>query len=93
MLAQIGIKVNLLAQTRAKYFPKILRRDTSFYMLGWTPATYDAHNALKALAQTRDGKDGVFNLGGYSNPKSTQSTSRSRSSSTRRSATSCCTRR
>ena len=38
-------------------------------MLGWTPGTYDALDALKALAATRGGKDGVFNLGGYSNPE------------------------
>ena len=46
MLARIGVKVNLVAETKATYFPKILRRDTSFYLLGWTPGTYDAHNAL-----------------------------------------------
>jgi len=71
MLAKIGIKANLLAQTRAKFFGKINapRYETSFYMLGWTPATYDALNALKNLVQTRDGKDGVFNTGNYSNPK------------------------
>ena len=71
MLAKIGIKANLLAQTRAKFFGKINapRYETSFYMLGWTPASYDALNALKNLVQTRDGKDGVFNTGNYSNPK------------------------
>ena len=51
MLARIGIKVNLLAQTRAKFFAKINcpAYDTRFYMLGWTPATYDAHNMLVSL--------------------------------------------
>ena len=48
-LARIGVKINLAAETKGTYFPKILRRDTSFYMLGWTPTTYDAHNALNAL--------------------------------------------
>jgi peptide/nickel transport system substrate-binding protein len=38
-------------------------------MLGWTPTTYDALDALKALAGTRGGKEGTFNLGGYSNPQ------------------------
>src|SRR5205823_5306637 len=44
MLARIGVKVSLLAQTRAKYFAKINapRFETSFYMLGWTPGTQDA---------------------------------------------------
>jgi peptide/nickel transport system substrate-binding protein len=71
MLARIGVKANLLAQTRAKYFAKINAPtyNTSFYMLGWTPGTYDALDALKALAATRKDKAGVFNSGGYSNPQ------------------------
>jgi peptide/nickel transport system substrate-binding protein len=47
-----------------------LRRDTSFYLLGWTPSTYDAHNALNALMRCVDDKGtGQFNLGAYCNPK------------------------
>ncbi|HZK90291.1 MAG TPA: ABC transporter substrate-binding protein [Stellaceae bacterium] len=71
MLAKIGIKANLLAQTRAKYFGKINapKYDTSFYLLGWTPGTQDALDMIKALCVTRSGKNGVFNVGGYSNPK------------------------
>jgi peptide/nickel transport system substrate-binding protein len=38
-------------------------------MVGWTPATYDAHNSLFNLAGTRNGVRGVYNNGGYSNPK------------------------
>ena len=40
------------AETKGSYFPKILARQTSFYMLGWTPSTYDAHNALFNLMAT-----------------------------------------
>jgi peptide/nickel transport system substrate-binding protein len=71
MLARIGIRVQLNAQTRARYFAEILapRYNTSFFMLGWTPTTYDAHNALFNLMGTRDGTRGVFNSGGYSNPR------------------------
>lgn len=69
-LARVGIKVNLQTETKGTYFPKILRRDTSFYMLGWTPGTYDSHNALNALMATPNDKgQGQFNLGAYSNPK------------------------
>lgn len=70
-LARISVKINLQAETKGTYFPKILRRDTSFYMLGWTPTTYDAHNALDALMRCPDDKtgDGQFNLGAYCNPK------------------------
>jgi len=69
-LARVGVKINLQAETKGTYFPKILRRDTSFYMLGWTPGTYDAHNALNALMRCVDDKgSGQFNLGAYCNPK------------------------
>ncbi len=69
-LARIGVKVNLQAESKVTYFPKILRRDTSFYMLGWTPGTYDAHNALSNLMATPTDKgQGTFNLGAYSNAK------------------------
>jgi peptide/nickel transport system substrate-binding protein len=70
-LAKIGVKINLAAETKGTYFPKILRRDTSFYLLGWTPTTYDSHNALTALTACPDDKTGAgqFNLGAYCNPK------------------------
>lgn len=69
MLAKIGVKASLNAQTRAKWFEKILSRNTSFYMLGWTCSTYDAHNALVSLMATPKGPEGTFNLGGFSNPR------------------------
>ena len=69
-LARVGIKVNLQAESKVTYFPKILRRDTPFYLLGWTPGTYDAHNPLTSLMATPTDKgQGQFNLGAYSNPK------------------------
>ncbi|MEZ5644522.1 MAG: ABC transporter substrate-binding protein [Burkholderiaceae bacterium] len=69
-LARIGVKINLQAETKGTYFPKILRRDTSFYLLGWTPGTYDSHNPLNALMRCVDDKgSGQFNLGSYCNPK------------------------
>ena len=69
-LSRIGVKVNLQVETKGTYFPKVLRRDTSFYMLGWSPSTYDSHNALNALMRCVDDKgSGQFNLGAYCNPK------------------------
>jgi peptide/nickel transport system substrate-binding protein len=69
-LARVNIKVNLQAETKGTYFPKVLKRDTSFYMLGWTPGTYDSHNALNALMRCVDDTgSGQFNLGAYCNPK------------------------
>lgn len=77
MLARIGVKVNLNAQTRARYFAKILGPgyNTSFYMLGWTPgATYDVHNVFEQLMQTRDPqrRKGEFNVGGWANARFTE---------------------
>jgi peptide/nickel transport system substrate-binding protein len=71
MLARIGVRVTLNAQTRLQYFAQISNPgyQTSFYMLGWTPNTYDALNSLYNLAGSRDGTRGLFNDGGYSNPK------------------------
>ena len=74
MLAKIDVKVNLLAQTKSKYFGKVLAQndyDTDFFLLGWTPSTFDAHNVMSGLISCRGGDDniGAFNLGGYCNPK------------------------
>ena len=71
MLARVGIRVTLNAQTRARYFAEILGPgyNTSFYLLGWTPSTSDAHNAFYNLAASRNGARGVFNSAGYSNPQ------------------------
>ena len=85
MLARIGIRVKLDAQPKAKYFPKILapRLDTSFYLLGWTPGSFDSWNplynlhgcpragaagAIWAEADRNRISSGKFNLGGYCNP-------------------------
>jgi len=83
MLAKVGIKVNLLAQPKAKYFPKILAPnvDTDFYLLGWTPGSFDSWNVLHNLHGCptvgsnpiwhKDDRNkvsrGKFNLGGYCN--------------------------
>ena len=74
MLARIGIKVDLLAQPKALYFAKVLKPGgykTSFFMLGWTPATMDSQNVLHDIMGCRDdAKDatrGEANLGGYCN--------------------------
>ena len=69
-LARIGVKINLVAETKVSYFPKILRRDTSFYLLGWTPSTVDAHDTMQSIMATpTPAGQGQFNLGTYSNPK------------------------
>ncbi|MTI16884.1 ABC transporter substrate-binding protein [Rhodobacteraceae bacterium RKSG542] len=73
-LARVGVKVDLNAQPKAKYFAKVLASggyDTSFYLLGWTPGSFDSYNVLLNLHNCRDdaGNGGPFNLGGYCNEK------------------------
>ena len=69
-LARVGVKIDLQAETKVSYFPKILSRNTSFYLLGWTPSTGDSHDVLSALMATPNDKgQGQFNLGNYSNAK------------------------
>ncbi|MFC5555500.1 ABC transporter substrate-binding protein [Methylobacterium iners] len=74
MLARVGVKVNLNAQPKAKYFAKVLapNYDTSFYLVGWTPSSQDSHNILYEITGCRkDPKSGrgAWNLGNYCNPK------------------------
>ena len=72
MLARIGVKVNLLAQTKSRYFNKINapKFNTSFYLLGWTPGPLDSLNMLTNLAATRtEGLVfGLYNNGGFTSP-------------------------
>ncbi len=69
-LARIGVRIHLQAEAKVTYFPKILRRQTSLYLLGWTPGTYDAHDVLVALLATPNEQgQGQFNLGAYSNAR------------------------
>src|SRR5262249_33009050 len=74
MLARVGIKINLNAQPKSKYFAKVLQAggyDTSFYLLGWTPGSFDSWNVLANMYRCRDekGVGGNNNLGGYCNQK------------------------
>ena len=72
MLARIGVKVNLNAQPKAQYFAKVLKSGgykTSFYLLGWTPGTFDSHNVLHDIhgCRAEGSPRGESNLGGYCN--------------------------
>ncbi len=74
MLAKAGIKINLNAQPKSKYFAKVLASnsfETSFFLLGWTPGSLDSWNVISNLHGCRDekGKGSPFNLGGYCSPK------------------------
>lgn len=72
MLERIGIDITLNAQNQSLHFNKIGQatgNDTAFYMLGWTPGSYDAHNMLQNIT-TMDGEaQGTWNSGHYSTPR------------------------
>ena len=69
MLARIGVTIDLNAQPKSQYFAKVLASggfDTSFYLLGWTPGSFDSWNILFNLLHCRDDKGsegGSFNPG------------------------------
>ena len=65
MLAKIGVKVNLDAIPKAQHFPKIQKRTSDFYMLGWGVPTLDSHYVFSYLLA----KDGSWNATGYDNAR------------------------
>jgi peptide/nickel transport system substrate-binding protein len=72
MLAKIGIKVTLNAQSKSKHFPLIQKTpaETQFFLLGWGVPTYDAHYIFSFLYQARAaGGVGAWNATGWSNPE------------------------
>lgn len=71
MLSRVGIRIRLNLQPTATYFARLNQRDTSFFMVGWTPGTYDAHHTMRFIVHSRDPERrlGSWNFGGYSNPR------------------------
>ena len=65
MLAKIGVTVNLDAIPKAQHFPKIQKRETDFYMLGWGVPTLDSHYVFSYLLDS----EGSWNATGYANPR------------------------
>ena len=65
MLAKIGVKVNLDAIPKAQHFPKIQKRTSDFYMLGWGVPTLDSHYVFSYLLAS----EGSWNATGYNNAR------------------------
>jgi peptide/nickel transport system substrate-binding protein len=71
MLSKIGIRVNVNVMPLAMWYAKILRRDTSLFLIGWASPTFDGEFSLSALLHTPStsgGPNGAANGGWYSNP-------------------------
>jgi peptide/nickel transport system substrate-binding protein len=69
MLGQIGIKANLVSQSKSLHFPLIQKAEVDFYLVGWGVPPYDSEYILSFLYHTRTDKFGSWNPTGYSNPE------------------------
>jgi peptide/nickel transport system substrate-binding protein len=71
MWAQLKVKVKLVAQPRATYFPKLEKYDISMYMLGWGGAVTDAETTLTPVMRNNLGDKGIgfYNYGHSKNDK------------------------
>jgi peptide/nickel transport system substrate-binding protein len=72
MLANVGINVNLLAQTKSKFFEKLKQHDISMYLLGWIPDDQDAGSVIAHLMVPPADGGLPWNGGGYGNSKVTE---------------------
>ena len=68
MLGQIGIKINLVSQSKSLHFPTLQNLKSDFFMLGWGVPTYDSDYIFTYLYHTRAGTYGTWNMTRYSNP-------------------------
>ena len=69
MLGQIGIRVNLISQSKSLHFPLIQKAESDFYMLGWGVPPYDSEYIFNYLYHSRTDKFGGWNATRYSNPE------------------------
>lgn len=72
MLARIGIRARLQTMPFGQYVRLVSPPyEMSLAYVGWSASTYDTHNTLLNLLATRapGSPRGVFNIGGYSNPR------------------------
>ena len=69
MLGQIGIKINLVSQSKSLHFPTLQNLKSDFYLLGWGVPTYDSDYIFSFLYHTRAGTYGGWNMTRYSNPE------------------------
>ena len=72
MLAKIGMKVALNAQTKSKHFAKIGKVsgwETSFALVGFGPGNFDASSIQNLILHCRTDANGTWNWAGYCDPQ------------------------
>jgi peptide/nickel transport system substrate-binding protein len=70
-LSRIGIQMKVNALPKKTFFPMTDRRETSFFLIGWSCADGDGSAFLDGIAHTYDKERGFgrYNRGRYSNPE------------------------
>jgi peptide/nickel transport system substrate-binding protein len=68
MLGRIGIKANLVSQSRSLHFPAIQNRQVDFYLLGWGVPTFDSQYVFDFLVHSQEDSRGGWNGSRYKNP-------------------------
>ena len=68
MLGQIGIKINLVSQSKSIHFTLIQKQppESDFFLLGWGVPPYDSDYIFSFLYHTRSGSRGGWNAMRYS---------------------------
>ena len=72
MLAKVGIEVTLNAQTKGLHFGKISKKggwDTSFALVGFGPANFDAASIQDVMLRCRSDVGGTWNVAGFCDPE------------------------
>jgi peptide/nickel transport system substrate-binding protein len=68
MFGQIGVKVNLVSQSKSIHFNLIQKNppETEFYLVGWGVPTFDSDYVFSYMYHSRTGSQGSWNATGYS---------------------------
>ncbi|MBX2881780.1 MAG: ABC transporter substrate-binding protein [Granulosicoccus sp.] len=66
MMGKIGIKANLVAQSKAQHFPLISGKETDFYLLGWGVPTFDSEYVFNFLVHSTTEDRGSWNASRFS---------------------------
>ncbi len=67
MLSRIGVEVELNLRPASQAFPAMLKRETSFFMLGFDSPTVDPEYIFRFVLHSPTGTLGTWNFGSYSN--------------------------
>ena len=67
MLGRIGVRANLVSQSRSLHFPAVQNGQTDFYLMGWGVPPFDSQYVFDFLIHTKTDQLGGWNASNYSN--------------------------